>query len=1714
MANKFKVKRGTNLSNITTAPEAGELIYKSDTKQLFVGDGSTAASALTPIGGASTSGSNNQILTDDGSGGITSEGNLTFSSLTLQIPSASGKVSVDTLLGYSNNTNKLLFNDDQDSANNQVSLQSINHINVMTDGNNNGTGNFKVWNGSYDVDTADLAFQIGATSNATFYGNVTISQGGDLNVDNNTLFVDGSANNVGIGTNSPDRRLTVTGGAIVTAKFASTSGTGHLVDMISDNATDGYNGFRFYEQTNHRMSLSHIQTGTRGYMQIGNSWASGSEILVVDGDNSRVGIGTASPSVKLDVAGDIALKNNATYLYFKDASGTSFRGMGINSINNFYVGPIDSFAGGFMLYGASANTSGHVWYSGNAEAMRIDSSQKVGIGTNSPDELLDVNGVGKVRGGSSEGLILELGQLSYNATVPAIKVNYWDDTSGGTSGLTSGDHFEFYNPRYGFRHTWARGGAGGAVPIATLQNNSSNGVFELFKALNPTVDATYQSNVKLNVNGDSFFRGGAVTIGDVSPLTTGGTPRLSLRGAGFNIGNGTNDMSYIRSTVAGEYQWQTWNGANDGELQLQPYGGKVGIGNTTPAALLDVGGDADEFALIGRARVGFNSHSDYASFQHRDSATSTGYALLQHSNGTTYLNSTGNMHFRVGNVDKMKMDSSGNLGIGNVAPQAPLHVGTGNTARHIKVSDSRAMFGYDGSNAVVQGGNTKGIKFNTGTDTFGSNTRVVISSSGDTTFNGAVKLQSELDFIGNGNKIIDVETLEGSNSFRIRHHNPVGNLFEDAIRFNANGGALIYYNGSNKIETTNTGATVTGALSVSGALSFGSLSGEISTSSNINTDSAYKMDGTIIIDSSKIPINIADPHGTDRAGSVLVTDYAGVTSPTADGWYTIAKGTVHDARGGGIIGIGFTGGYASPKTFTCDFQVGWGGELHRCNISNETDVIVKVRLITTSSTTELQAYFNISSGLSDNPQTMRVTFTRDKYNPYWSIEDPLTQVASPLETREETNVNGRGVKFYSSDTNTFEINNSHFVFNELSKDVNFRVESNGDANMLFVDGGTNRVGIGTGSPDSELHVSNNTANLKIESTGSGNASYLHIKNTTNQYDIFNNAGNLQIDVNGVATRFKIHSDGLVRSNSNHVFGAENTNSKAYIRANNGYSTAATPDYTFWYNDTCGIFHPAANTIGFSVGNNEMGRFTNTGFGIGTTSPSHKVHIASNSSTNSVLRIDGDDARGGNRYALDVQDDDANRRGVARFRHTTGSGNPPILIAEGYDHAYIFQSKNTSASDAEQFRIEHYDGNVYIDSRRGNLGLYATGGSVVVPSQNVGIGTSSPGYKLDVAGDARSDRLIFRTNASAPTADAAVYRAADNTFAVSTNNTERMRINSSGNLGIGTNSPSAKLEVNGTSNFTGEMYIDHGGSDYAPGINFMGGTNTPGSNTYENCKLAYYDNSGTGFMRYTIGRSAGTHSFRIGGNEVFYVDAAGQGRFRGSSDINMVVESTDSGGGIAIKDSNTSGDYYNGIFVDGNELFFKANNSERMRIDSSGKVAIAHNDPDALLHINPGNALCNVKLERQGVVAWRFGIDTNNANLKFDAGDDALGGPEFLITTNGAGHFDNDVIAFSNSTGSDKRLKKNIKPIPYGLKEVLQMNPVEYDWKEKRDESHDIGVIAQEIEEIIPEVVKEHEDLKTQKEFKTVDYGKMVAVLIKAVQEQQQQINELKEKLNG
>ena len=93
----------------------------------------------------------------------------------------------------------------------------------------------------------------------------------------------------------------------------------------------------------------------------------------------------------------------------------------------------------------------------------------------------------------------------------------------------------------------------------------------------------------------------------------------------------------------------------------------------------------------------------------------------------------------------------------------------------------------------------------------------------------------------------------------------------------------------------------------------------------------------------------------------------------------------------------------------------------------------------------------------------------------------------------------------------------------------------------------------------------------------------------------------------------------------------------------------------------------------------------------------------------------------------------------------------------------------------------------------------------------------------------------------------------------------------------------------------------------------------------------------------------------------------------------------------------------------------------------------------------------------------------------------------------------DITAYS-----DKRLKTNIETISGALEKVNALRGVTFD----KDGKRGLGVIAQEVEKILPEVVLDGE------EYKSVAYGNIVGVLIEAMKEQQSQINELKEKLDG
>ena len=196
-----------------------------------------------------------------------------------------------------------------------------------------------------------------------------------------------------------------------------------------------------------------------------------------------------------------------------------------------------------------------------------------------------------------------------------------------------------------------------------------------------------------------------------------------------------------------------------------------------------------------------------------------------------------------------------------------------------------------------------------------------------------------------------------------------------------------------------------------------------------------------------------------------------------------------------------------------------------------------------------------------------------------------------------------------------------------------------------------------------------------------------------------------------------------------------------------------------------------------------------------------------------------------------------------------------------------------------------------------------------------------------------------------------------------------------------------------------------------------------------------------------------------------------------------------------------------ISLDDNEIMAKNNGVAadlNLQIEGGnvligGNVGIGTINPEELLHVDGIVRIGTETIEDTGLNLLSF-----DANLLPSVNNGlSLGTTDFRWTT----------VYATNGTinTSDRREKKNIKNLDYGLAEVLQMQPVSFNWKDKNNPDIKLGLIAQELQELIPEVVKSHRWEKdevtgalTKKELARlgVYYSDLVPVLIKAIQEQQ------------
>ena len=195
---------------------------------------------------------------------------------------------------------------------------------------------------------------------------------------------------------------------------------------------------------------------------------------------------------------------------------------------------------------------------------------------------------------------------------------------------------------------------------------------------------------------------------------------------------------------------------------------------------------------------------------------------------------------------------------------------------------------------------------------------------------------------------------------------------------------------------------------------------------------------------------------------------------------------------------------------------------------------------------------------------------------------------------------------------------------------------------------------------------------------------------------------------------------------------------------------------------------------------------------------------------------------------------------------------------------------------------------------------------------------------------------------------------------------------------------------------------------------------------------------------------------------------------------------------------TSADFDGGvtidnITIDGTEIDLSSGD---LTVDVAGDITLDAGGSDILLAV----AGTNFGSLRNNSSNFRIKSDVSNKDMIFLGNDD---GTEITALTldmsaAGAATFNNNVTAFS-----DERLKSDITTLKSSLEKVLQMRGVSYTRNDNVEGGEQIGVIAQEVEQFYPQVVLTADD---EQGTKSVDYGRLAAVLIEAVKELSELVN--------
>ena len=531
-------------------------------------------------------------------------------------------------------------------------------------------------------------------------------------------------------------------------------------------------------------------TGDARYVNVsGDSMTGGLNVA------GNVGIGLTNPSAKLDVTGTGVVSQ-------------------IKSTNNNYALAIAGNNCTYDVFLGSTNTNDFVIANENnngtfAERLRIDSSGNVGIGTTSPDNTLHVHtgtaGTVTANSGADDLVVENSGDCGISLLT----------ADNNTTALFFGCPTQTVGAAIRYNHNSSEMSLGPDHPGAHLRINSGDGAeaMRIDSSGNLGIGTAYPS-AKLDVRGN-IYTGDKILVNTSSPDAMVHIKGSSTHGSLVLEAGGTSgsmNQMYIQAhnnggTPIGEVNFEE-TGTNAGAIVFQTNGGSLaermrltssgnlGIGTSNPGDILHCEKSA------GAIKVSSSSDSKYAALYAGDS-----------SNDSAVLWQNGSLRF-YNNTERMRIDSSGNVGIGNTAPGYKLSVLTTGTA-------DRVLNLATTGGASANGDATNSIYFTGGTNTRWANAKYEAFNH---LFHG--NGYENMRLTSGGDLLINTNTNFGSSKLGVQFYGLTQNGI--AVKSTYNGNGAYYFVVSNHAGTT------IGGISAS------------TTSTTYNTSSDYRLKENVV----------------------------------------------------------------------------------------------------------------------------------------------------------------------------------------------------------------------------------------------------------------------------------------------------------------------------------------------------------------------------------------------------------------------------------------------------------------------------------------------------------------------------------------------------------------------------------------------------------------------------------------------------------------------------------------------------------------------------------------------------------------------------------------------------------------------------------------------------------------------------------------------------